>query len=165
MGIQKQRIIYLSLGSNLGEQLRNLERCVELITIHVGDITGRSGVYKSDPWGFESDHTFYNICLEVETELTPEGVMDKIFEIENLLGRTRSAGGYSDRLIDIDLLFFNSTILNSDLLIVPHPRIEERRFVLEPLAEINPAFIHPILHRSVAELLKDCKDKNRVELI
>ena len=165
MDTKKVHIVYLSLGSNLGDKLRNLERCIDLITIHIGDIPGRSGIYKSDAWGFQSDQLFYNMCLEVKTRYRVEDLMEKIFEIENLMGRVRSGGGYTDRIIDIDLLFFNDLVLNSPKIVVPHPRIGVRRFVLEPLAEVNPDLTHPILNRSIAELLEDCQDINPVEPI
>ena len=164
-GKGKHKGVFLSLGSNLGDRIRNMERSMELIEIHIGNISGRSGIYESDAWGFESKNAFYNMCLEVRTEFSADRVMEAIILIENSMGRKRTGSGYSDRLIDIDLLFYNGLIINTSSLTLPHPMIEERRFVLSPLAEITPGFVHPVLNCTVADLLAECKDGSHVELI
>ena len=160
--IKKVHSVYLSLGSNLGDKLGNLRKCMDLIKSHIGEIAERSQVYRSAAWGFQSDHAFYNMCLEVNTALGVQDLMEKILKIEKIMGRKRSEKGYTDRIVDIDILFFDELVLESPDIEVPHPRIELRRFVLEPLAEINPGLNHPVLNLSIARLLEDCHDKNEV---
>ena len=160
--IKKVHEVYLSLGSNLGDKLGNLGKCMDLIKSHIGQIAERSQVYRSAAWGFQSDHAFYNMCLEIKTALSVEDLMEKVLKIEKIMGRKRSGKGYTDRIVDIDILFFDNLILERPDIVVPHPRIELRRFVLEPLAEINPELNHPVLNRSIAMLLEDCQDKNEV---
>ena len=160
--IKKVHKVYLSLGSNLGDKLGNLGKCMDLIKSHIGQIAERSQVYRSAAWGFQSDHAFYNMCLEIKTALSVEDLMEKVLKMEKSMGRKRSVKGYIDRIVDIDILFFDNLILESPDIVVPHPRIELRRFVLVPLAEINAAYNHPVHNRSIAELLNDCEDKNQV---
>ncbi|MRI02396.1 2-amino-4-hydroxy-6-hydroxymethyldihydropteridine diphosphokinase [Kriegella sp. EG-1] len=168
--------VYLSLGSNLGDKLGMLQEAIYNIDKLVGKIMLVSPVYESAAWGFESDD-FFNICLKLNTELTPSRLLKQLMEIETSIGRRRTGEtGYAARCIDIDILYYNRMILKSKQLILPHPRLEERRFVLKPLADIAPQFYHPILKKDTRNLLQECKDeiipkktnlvlfKNRTEL-
>ena len=149
---------YLSIGGNLGDRLSNLKRCVELIAESIGDIQTKSSVYETKAWGNENQPDFFNIAISVETALDPYQLLEQIHDIELKLGRNRLQH-WGERTIDIDILFYDEMVIKTDKLTIPHPLIQERMFVLEPLNEIFPKFIHPILKKSVKELYKECKDK------
>lgn len=157
--MKEAKTIYLSLGSNLGNKLFNLQRAVLLLQKELGTILKISGVYKSKSWGFEGED-FLNACLSAETEYTPAEVLHIILKVEQDMGRLRSKGeGFQSRIIDIDLLYYNSEIIQTDDLSVPHPQMHLRRFVLKPLADIAPQFYHPELGKDTRNLLQECKDK------
>jgi len=124
-----------------------------------------SSIYLTEPWGFDSEHEFWNQVMIVTTGLPPLSVLKKIRAIENIFGRERVLGKYVSRKMDIDILFYDSLILNHQNLIIPHPHIFERRFVLEPLAETAPDYIHPQTGKSISEMLRDCPDTSRVTRI
>lgn len=139
-----QKTTYLSIGTNQGNKLENLQNAINYIADNVGLILKISKIYKTPSWGFNSND-FYNICLEVKTVLQPEKLMTVLLEIETTLGRARSnTSGYIDRIIDIDIILFNGEIIFSPNLTVPHPKMLERKFVMVPLVEIAPNIIHPI---------------------
>jgi 2-amino-4-hydroxy-6-hydroxymethyldihydropteridine diphosphokinase len=154
--------IYLSLGSNLGYRQQNLDRAIALIGSRTGEIERRSGYYESDPWGFSSENHFFNCCLMAQTSTDPLLLMDQLLLIEKEIGRKRRDGGYSDRLIDIDLLMYDAIQMDHPRLTLPHPGMENRKFVLLPLAEIAPELIHPVTGISVARMLQLCPDQTRV---
>lgn len=161
--MKEAKTIYLSLGSNLGNRLFNLQRAVILLQKKLGPILEISGVYKSSSWGFDGED-FLNACLSLETKKTPSEVLKILLKVEQEMGRKRSEGkGYQSRNIDIDLLYYNSEIIQTDELTVPHPRMHLRRFVLKPLADIAPQFYHPVLGKDTRNLLQECKDKIRLE--
>jgi len=149
----------LSIGGNLGNRLENIYQAIGYIEERIGNITQRSSIYESEPWGFEAEHRFLNVVVAVETSLSPESLLEKIHEIEQLMGRTRFGNGYASRTMDIDILFFNEDVINTPTLTVPHPLLHERRFVLFPLTEIMPNKVHPILRKSAVELLEECRDE------
>ena len=159
------RTTYLSLGSNQGNKLQNLQQAVNLVGDTLGSILKISSVYKTKSWGFKSDD-FYNICIEVSTYLNPENLLYKVLEIEKKLGRERSEKKeYASRTIDIDVLLFDDEIIFSPNLIVPHPRMLERKFVMVPLTEIAPNFKHPIEKQTILMCLQNCNDKGSIEKI
>jgi len=157
------RTTYLSLGSNQGIKLENLQQAINLIAEEIGTIVTISSVYKTASWGFESDD-FYNICAQVSTGLNPEDLLKTIHKIEQSLGRKRtSEKKYKARTIDIDVLLFDHEIIFSKGLIVPHKDMLNRKFVLVPLAEIAPNFVHPIEKQRLQICLTNCTDKSNIE--
>lgn len=154
---------YLSLGSNLGDRLANLQKAVELLNEKTGSIVSCSSVYQTPAWGFKSDD-FYNICLGIDTDLSAEDLLSSMLNIETTLGRIRDPKqeNYAARTIDLDILFYQDSVIKNKYLIIPHPQLQLRRFVLEPLNEIAPGKIHPVMHQTVSELLEQCKDDSAV---
>jgi len=161
--MQIVRTTYLSLGSNLGNKFENLQQAVDLIAIEIGPIAKISSIYKTAAWGFESED-FFNICIQVSTGLNPENLLDAIHKIEISLGRRRtSEKEYKARIIDIDILFFDNEIIFSKELIVPHKEMLKRKFVMVPLAEIAPNFVHPIEKERLQVCLANCTDDSKIE--
>ena len=160
-----QKTTYLSIGTNQGNKIENLQNAINYIADNVGLILKISKIYKTTSWGFNSND-FYNICLEVKTVLQPEKLMTVLLEIETKLGRARSnASGYIDRIIDIDIILFNGEIIFSLNLTVPHPKMLERKFVMVPLVEIAPNIIHPIEKKQLFICLKNCEDTSNISII
>jgi len=156
--------VVLGLGSNLGNRLYNLDKAVYLLNEKVGKVVSASSVYWSAPWGDSNLRPFLNMVLVIKTSLLPRELLRKLENIEIDLGRKSDKGQFKNRPIDIDILFFGKTILDDENLKIPHPGISSRRFVLEPLVEIKPDLIHPVLKKSAKELLIECKDDLAVHL-
>ncbi|QRR02999.1 2-amino-4-hydroxy-6-hydroxymethyldihydropteridine diphosphokinase [Dyadobacter sandarakinus] len=154
---------FLLLGSNLGDRAEVLHAARELIAGRVGRITVTSSIYETAPWGLLDQPAFLNQVLRVETACEAEDVLRIILEIEHELGRVREQR-WGARLIDIDLLYLDDIVKDSAPLTLPHPRLHERRFTLVPLAEIAPAFLHPLLKQTSAQLLSACADDSVVVL-
>ncbi|MBQ9288047.1 MAG: 2-amino-4-hydroxy-6-hydroxymethyldihydropteridine diphosphokinase [Bacteroidaceae bacterium] len=148
--------VYFSLGSNIGDRAKLLEQALTLLNKEIGNLVSRSSFYETEPWGFSSNHPFLNACCLCETELSPLEALHKTQQIEKELGRKRKSKNkkYHDRPIDIDLLLCDDLTINTKELTIPHPFMQERRFVLEPLKEIAPDVIHPVLHISISEMLE-----------
>lgn len=145
--------LYLSLGSNLGDRKALLNEALKEIEQEIGMVFAQSSFYETEPWGFNSDHFFLNIVVGVRTRLEPSEILEKSKEIEKRMGREPVVKGtYEDRPIDIDLLFYGKEIMHDTSLILPHPRLHLRRFVLDPLNEIAPDFMHPELNKTIREL-------------
>jgi len=155
-------LAYLSLGSNLGHREQHLEEAIKLIQKRIGAREQVSRIYESEPWGYSSENRFCNCCLSVWTSLDPLPLLDELLGIEKQMGRERGGAGYSDRIIDIDLLLFGDVLLEHPRLILPHPAIENRRFVLVPLAGIAPELIHPVTGISIYQMLQQCDDQTEV---
>lgn len=153
---------YLSLGSNRGDRDGNLEKAIKLLSDWAGNIVAESSLFETLPWKMIDSTDFLNQVILLETALPAEKLMDVIFQIETLMGRVRTQKKYEPRTIDIDILFFNDEIIETDGLTVPHPLMQQRRFVLEPFAEIAPDFIHPVFQKSIRGILKECPDKSKV---
>ena len=154
--------VFLQLGSNLGERSQLLIDATVLLLERVGMIVEKSKVYESTPWRVDGQENYLNQVIELSTKYSAERVLKIVLEIETELGRVR-AEKWGERLIDIDIIFFNDEIIETSDLCVPHKHMHERNFVLEPLNEIASTFIHPKYNKTVAELLKDSKDIERVD--
>ena len=157
-----KRAIYLCIGGNLGEREANLEEAIDFIGFNFGDVVSVSSIYESEPWGMSDVPNFLNQVVHLQSELTDKELLVEIADLEEFFGRERSSQGYVSREMDVDVLFIDVEVISTEALQVPHPRMSERRFVLEPLAEIAPEFIHPELKQSVEVLLKACSDKGKV---
>ena len=159
------RTTYLSLGSNLGNKLENLQSAIDDINNKIGHVKKISSVYKTKSWGFEGED-FYNICIEIASSLSPERMIQSVLQIENRLGRTRANGKtYHNRVIDIDILLFDDEIIFFNDLKVPHPEMLNRKFVLVPLSEIAPNVIHPIAKRTILICLQQSVDSQSIDKI
>ena len=148
--------VYLGLGSNLGNKEQIIRKAIDRIGKRVGAGVAVSSFYKTEPWGYQSVHTFCNAAMAVDTDLLPEEVLSTVQAIERELGskdHRRSDGSYADRLIDIDLLDYDGQVLDTYALVLPHPYMHKRTFVMEPLAEIAPQWMHPVLGKTAAEIL------------
>lgn len=154
---------YLSIGSNVGNKPKNLQHALFEIQKRAGDILRISPVYESSAWGFEADD-FLNLCFGLKTTLDVHKLLQIILEIEKSMGRIRlREDGYEPRLIDIDILYYGKETIITENLVVPHPEIPFRNFVLKPLSDIAPQFYHPILNKDSRNLLQECRDKGKLE--
>ena len=149
--------VYLGLGTNLGDKEANLNMAMEEIRKRVGEILSLSAYYITEPWGFDSQNAFLNAACKVSTCLSPLDVLFTTQSIERDLGRMKKSvnGQYSDRPIDIDILLYDDLVLDIPNLTIPHPLMHQRTFVMEPLSEIAPELVHPVLHKSMKEILKE----------
>ena len=159
--LKKKSIVYLSLGSNLGDRFLNIQNAIDLIEETIGIILICSSIYENPPIDFEADDLFYNCCLKLKTNLSVEEVLIKTQAIENKIGRKKKLiSGYESRLIDIDILYFDRLIHSTDKIIIPHLKLSERKFVLIPLKEIARDFIDPKLNLSIMKLVEKCLDNS-----
>jgi len=157
--------LYILLGGNLGDKQQVFSEARARLNQQVGTITNQSAIYETEPWGFESEDIFWNQVLEISTALSREEVLQQTQQIEHEMGRIRKAAQYDSRIIDIDILFFGDQIIQTENLIVPHPRVQERKFALVPLSEIAPELIHPVFQKSIQQLLEECTDPLKVSPI
>ena len=157
--------LYVLLGGNLGDKQQVFSEARARLNQQVGAITNQSAIYETEPWGFESDDIFWNQVLEISAAFSPEEVLQQTQQIEHELGRIRKATQYDSRIIDIDILFYGDQVIKTENLIVPHPRIQERKFALVPLFEIAPVLIHPVFQKSIRQLLDECSDPLKVEKV
>lgn len=148
----------------MGDRDNNLAEARKNLCKHEVDITMVSPVYKSEPWGFESDNDFYNQVIEIRTVIDAFDLLDIAKDIEKKMGRTKVMKTYSDRIIDIDILFYGNNIISSKPLIIPHPLLHKRMFVLQPMADIAPGYEHPVLGKTISELLKECDEETVIPL-
>ena len=156
--------VYFSIGSNKGNRSKLINEAIDKIDISIGRVEEKSSIYETKSWGFNSNN-FYNTCLLIESSLSVELILNKILKIEKDMGRLNSVGQYSDRCIDIDILFFEDIIVNSKDLIIPHPRLHLRKFVLTPMLDLMPDLIHPILKKSIRQLELECDDNDQPKKI
>lgn len=155
---------YLLIGGNVGNKLFFLEQAVMLLQKQCGDITARSSIYETAPWGNTEQASFLNQALELHTRYEAEDLMLLLLKIEEEMGRVRLEK-YGPRIIDIDILFLNDEVYNTIELTIPHKELQNRRFVLQPLSEIAPLLVHPVLKKSVQQLLAECPDHSEVRKI
>jgi 2-amino-4-hydroxy-6-hydroxymethyldihydropteridine diphosphokinase len=155
---------FLLIGGNMGEREQNLQRATGLIEENSGTLVASSSIYETAAWGKTDQPDFLNQVLKITTALSPEELMREIFKIEKLMGREREEK-YGPRLIDIDILFFNDEIIKSSLVSIPHPQLQNRRFVLVPMNEIAPGLMHPVFKKTISQLLIECQDKLDVNKI
>ncbi|GET32488.1 2-amino-4-hydroxy-6-hydroxymethyldihydropteridine diphosphokinase [Prolixibacter bellariivorans] len=150
------------LGGNVGNTLEIFNKAKVQMVEKAGQIIQESSLYQTEAWGFDSD-PFLNQVVTIETTLLPQGLLQKLFSIETYFGRERKGNGYSARTLDLDILFVEDQVMNEPTLIIPHPRMAERRFVLEPLNELYPNRIHPITGKTISQMVSECPDNSRVE--
>ena len=164
MSNKQMERIYLATGSNIGDKSAHLAKALELIEVYVGGLVQVSGVYRTAAWGIEDQPEFLNQAMAVDSHLEPETLLLAVMEIERQMGRERRIR-WGERLIDIDILFYGNLVSQSQRLTIPHPFIQDRNFVLQPLLEIAPDFFHPVLQKSIRELAAACPDPLKVERI
>ena len=159
-------IVYLSLGSNYGDRIGYVQQAASLIGTSEGvSIIRTSSFYETEPWAMDTENWFVNAVVEIKTTLTPQNLLELCHRIETQLGRKRTQdGSYTDRTIDIDILFYNKDIINEDNLIIPHKYVHLRAFTLVPLLELVPNYEHPILHKTISELHNDLENPEMVFL-
>ena len=158
--------IYLLLGSNIGNKEKHICLAQNLIQQYVGKIVAESSLYITEAWGFETDEMFLNKVIAVESELDAFEILARTQKIEKSLGRTaKTTDAYQSRIIDIDILFYDDKIIETQQLTIPHQQIQNRLFTLMPLAEIAPDFIHPKLQKTVLGLLQQCTDNKKVSVL
>lgn len=156
----REYLACFSLGSNLGDRIAYLEEARMLLEKRLGRLANVSSMYESPAWGYESEQSYVNCCLGLYTQKNALLLVETALEIEEGMGRRREGQGYSDRVIDIDLLLMEEQVVNTPRLVLPHPRMDLRRFVLEPLAEIYPEMKHPVSGLSISSLLDSCPDQS-----
>lgn len=155
--------IHISIGSNIGDKLKNLEKAIELIHLKIAVVESISSIYKTEAIGFKGED-FLNICISIFSNEIPSYIMQNLLDIEKILGRVRNKKNKPEsRIIDIDIVFIEDIVINSSLLQVPHPKMQNRKFVLKPLLEIDPKINHPITKQSIPGMLRNCKDTSQVE--
>ena len=162
--LQRMNSAYLITGGNIGNRQEELNYAARLIQERCGIIIDRSSLYETAAWGKTDQESFLNQALVLETTLNARDLLNEILYIENLMGRDR-VEKYGPRIIDIDIIFFNHQVIRENGLIIPHPEMAKRRFVLEPLNQVIPAYIHPIYYKTVSELLDQCDDSLPVKKI
>ena len=155
---------HLLIGGNLGDRKENLLTAISLINEQCGTLTRSSSVYETEAWGKTDQPLFLNQALEISTSLNARQLMRKILKIEKEMGRVRKEK-LGPRIIDIDILLFENEIHDLRFLKIPHPEMQNRRFVLVPLAEIDPTLQHPVFKKTIAELLEECPDNLEVKKI
>lgn len=160
LSMRIQNLVVLSLGSNMGDRLANIEQCIAAIHRKVGTVINVSNLYETPAWGFDGD-AFYNCALLLHTGKTAEELLAKVLQIEVEMGRHRfENSGYQSRIIDIDVIGFNEEIIESENLKVPHPHMQDRLFVLLPMRDLNLDWRHPILQKYLPELVRQSEDKS-----
>lgn len=157
--------VFLGIGGNIGNKQQNFKKVLILVEKELGKILQASSIYETPPWGFHSDDVFWNQVLVIETILEAEELLWRINKIEEEFERKRGAERYSSRQMDVDILYFDDKFIETKNLIIPHPRIYERKFVLVPLCEIAPNFKHPLRRLTSIEMLENSRDDSIIKKI
>lgn len=151
-------MIFILLGSNLGDRQLVLHEAGRNISKDIGEIVRKSSIYETEPWGFNVSELFLNQVVEVKTSLQPYTLLSHLLEIETSMGRVRDKRTYQSRIIDLDILFYNNLVISGPNLILPHPRLHLRKFTLIPLNEIAAELVHPVFGKTIQALLAECND-------
>lgn len=163
--MKRQNQVIVSIGSNQGDRLENIKQCINLIHNEIGTVLRVSKLYESPPWGFESED-FYNCAVLFHSDKSAEKILSEVLQLENKLGRIRTPQqGYQARTIDIDIIAFNNEIIDTESLQIPHPEMQNRLFVLQPMNDLKSDFFHPILNKNTKELLLSTSDKSECKVI
>ncbi|MBR4137305.1 MAG: 2-amino-4-hydroxy-6-hydroxymethyldihydropteridine diphosphokinase [Bacteroidales bacterium] len=160
-------LVFVLLGSNLGDRELLVNQACKMLEERCGEIVAKSRLYESEPWGFQAEHWFLNQVVEIRTSLSPDVLMQTLLTIEKELGRDRSMPhqGYVSRPMDIDILYYGKDIIDTEMVTAPHPRLHQRRFTLLPLCDIAPDFVHPLLKKSNLQLLDECQDNGKINVL
>lgn len=157
--------VFLGIGGNIGNKQKNFKEVCGMIENNLGKIEIKSSVYETPPWGFKAEEDFWNQVICIETQLSPLDLLAEIQSIEEQFGRVHSTDHYSSREMDIDILYYDDDFVENEWLVIPHPRIAQRKFVLVPLVEIAPDFKHPLLRLTSIEMLENCKDGSVIKKV
>lgn len=160
-------LVFVLLGSNLGDSELLVNQACKMLEERCGEIVAKSRLYESEPWGFQAEHWFLNQVVEIRTSLSPDVLMQTLLTIEKELGRDRSIPhqGYVSRPMDLDILYYGKDIIDTQMVTAPHPRLHQRRFTLLPLCDIAPDFVHPLLKKSNLQLLDECQDNGKINVL
>ena len=160
-------LVFVLLGSNLGDRELLVNQACKMLEERCGEIVAKSRLYESEPWGFQAEHWFLNQVVEIRTSLSPDVLMQTLLTIEKELGRDRSMPhqGYVSRSMDIDILYYGKDIIDTEMVTAPHQRLHQRRFTLLPLCDIAPDFVHPRLKKSNLQLLDECQDNGKINVL
>ena len=158
--------VFVLLGSNLGDREHLVNQACKMMGERCGEIVSKSHLYESEPWGFEAEQWFLNQVVVINTQLSPDELMQTLLEIEKELGRDRNThqNGYVSRPMDLDILYFGNQIVDTQMVTVPHPRLHQRRFTLLPLCDVAPDYVHPIMNKTNRKLLEECVDTAMVNI-
>jgi 2-amino-4-hydroxy-6-hydroxymethyldihydropteridine diphosphokinase len=154
---------YLLTGGNIGDRRLTLQTALKLIHEKLGKVLASSRIFETAPWGFDHDTPFLNQAVLIETLLSPHDLLAGILEMEQGMGRVREGEQWKERLIDIDILFYDNLVMIDKHLHIPHPHLHKRRFALVPMADINESMVHPVLSKSIRQLLTECPDMLEVK--
>lgn len=152
------------MGGNLGNREKTLSEARKMIGKEIGEIMKVSSIYETEAWGFITDQPFLNQVILVETEYSAVHTLKLLLSLEKELGRKRTSNSYDSRVIDLDILFYNETIISSEQLNLPHPRLHQRQFTLVPLNEIASQKIHPVYNERICRLMEECLDPSKVRV-
>lgn len=156
--------VYILIGGNLGNREKVFSEAKELIRLEIGEIIKTSSIYETQPWGFNSEESFLNQVIVVETFKSAIQTLKLLLDIEKRMGRLRSLDNYESRPLDLDILFYNNSIIDNQQLQVPHPRLHQRMFTLIPLNEIDATKVHPQLNETISSLINKCTDPLLVKI-
>lgn len=157
--------VFLGIGGNIGNKQENFKKVYLLIEIRLGKINLASSIYETPSWGFQSKENFWNQVIQIETNKTPEELLSTIYEIEGVFEKKSGNERYTSREMDVDILYFDDLFLETENLIIPHPRIHQRKFVLVPLTEIAPDLKHPLLRLTSIKMLENCRDESVIKKV
>ena len=160
--MQYMNKVFLLIGGNMGDRLQNLHQAIDLLAATCGPVTQQSAVYETAAWGKTDQPAFLNQALALTTALTAQELITTVLSVEETMGRHRLEK-FGPRIIDIDILFFNDVVMQEPNLTIPHPQLQNRRFVLAPMEEIAPELVHPVLKKTIEQLLLECPDQLEVK--